>query len=192
MQTLDYERDRLLVRRAARSDADAMRQLVERHQERIYRLVYRLVGHVETAQDLTQETFLRALENVGSLEDGRTLHRWLSQIATNLVRDLWRKRRDVVEFDEEDSSSPAEDGLPDQEVAAWEAGERIQAALMELPHTYREAFLLRHVEEMSYEEISEALDLGISAVKVRVHRARRMLRELLPEYDSSGERADEG
>jgi RNA polymerase sigma-70 factor (ECF subfamily) len=169
-----------------------MRQIVEAHQERIYRLIYRLVGDVETAQDLTQETFLKALENIGTLDEGRALHRWLSQIAANLVRDRWRTRKELIEFDEGNPafSHPGDD--PGEGLEAQEMGERIQQALMELPHTYREVFLLRHVEEMSYEEIGEALDLGISAAKVRVHRARKMLRELLPEYGLLGGDTDAG
>jgi len=192
LQQPDYERDSRLVRRAARASQDAMRQIVEAHQERIYRLIYRLVGDVDTAQDLTQETFLKALENIGSLDEGRALHCWLSRIAANLVRDRWRTRKEVIEFDEDDLALSHRGVSPGEEVEALEMGERIQRAMMELPHTYREIFLLRHVEEMSYEEIAEALDMGISAAKVRVHRARKMLRELLPEYGTFGDERDAG
>lgn len=187
MQAPDYERDGQLVRGAAGGDRTATRQLVERHQDRVYRLIYRMVGDIETAQDLTQETFLKALANLDGLDQGQALHRWLSLVATNLVRDLWRTRKDVVEFDEADLTLASSASRQSRDAEAREAGERIQAALMELPMAYREAFLLRHVEEMSYDEISMALDVGISAVKVRVHRARKMLRDLLPEYAADGE-----
>lgn len=182
MDTLDYDRDRQLVARAARADRGALHQIVERYQGRVYRLVYRMVGDVEVARDLTQETFLRALERMDGLQDGRALHRWLSQVATNLVRDLWRTRKDVVGFDESDPRLTPAFPLPSHQAEARETGERIQAALMRLPLVYRQAFVLRHVEELEYEEISAALEIGIAALKVRVHRACRMLRQLLPEY----------
>lgn len=182
MGALDYEGDHQLVRRAVRADRVAMRQIVERHQERVYRLIYRMVGNVDVAQDLTQETFLKALQKLDGLHQGQALHRWLSQVATNLVRDLWRTRKEHVEFDESTLNLVSPFPHPGRDAESRQTGERIQAALMELPLTYREAFLLRYVEEMSYEEIGETLDLGLSAAKVRVHRARKMLRGLLPEY----------
>ncbi len=195
MGALDYERDHQLVRRAVRADRKAMRQIVERHQDRVYRLIYRMVGDVEVAQDLTQETFLKALQKLDGLHQGQALHRWLSQVATNLVRDLWRtrkERKEHVEFDESTLNVASPFPHPGRDAESRQAGERIQAALMELPLTYREAFLLRYVEEMSYEEMGEALDLGISAAKVRVHRARKMLRDLLPEYAVDGGTGNEG
>lgn len=159
-----------------------MQRIAERHQDRLYRLAYRLAGDVELAQDLVQDTFLKAFENLHRLRDGQALSHWLCQIATNLARDRWRTRKEVVPFDEEDEHLPGSPSDPTREVESRELGERIQQALMELPHPYREAFLLRYVEEMSHEEISGVLGIGLSAVKVRIHRACRMLRQLLPDY----------
>lgn len=177
---LDFEWDRRLVERARDGDADATRQLVERHQARVYRLAYRLMGDAEAAQDLTQDTFLRVLRGLHRIEDGTALTRWLTRTATNLARDLWRRRRDTVEFDDGAFGDDGED--PARQAANAQIGERIQRALMALPYRYREAFVLRHVQEMSHEEMCAQLGIGLSAVKVRIHRACRMLRDLLPEY----------
>jgi RNA polymerase sigma-70 factor (ECF subfamily) len=186
---LDYEQDRVLVQRAARSDRDAMRQIVERHQDRVYRLAYRLVGDAEVAQDISQEVFLRAFENLGCVKQGRALSQWLRQITVHLVRDRWRTRKEEVHFDEESPHLPLSKQDPAREAEAREIGERVQAALISLPHACREVFLLRYVEEMPYEEISETLGISVPAARVTAHRARKMLRGLLREYDEGAEGA---
>ncbi|HJP31205.1 MAG TPA: RNA polymerase sigma factor [Candidatus Latescibacteria bacterium] len=181
LQDTDFTYDKQLVRRAGDGDEEASRELVERHQDRVYRLSYRLTGDVEAARDITQDTFLRLLQNLRRIEDGQALTRWLTRTATNLTRDRWRTRRDTVEFDdsfEEGSRSSSSHLVEDAQL-----GERIQRALMELPHRYREAFVLRHVEDLSHEQMCDQLGIGLSAVKVRIHRACHMLRELLPEYE---------
>lgn len=178
---LDFEWDRRLVERARDGDAEAARQIVERHQARVYRLAYRLVGDAEVAQDLAQDTFLRVLRRLHRIEDGTALTSFLTRTATNLARDHWRRRRDTVEFDEGDHGDV--DGPdPARDAASAQIGERVQRALMAMPHLYREAFVLRHVQELSHEEMCAQLGIGLSAVKVRIHRACRMLRDLLPEY----------
>jgi RNA polymerase sigma-70 factor (ECF subfamily) len=186
VQDRDFSYDQRLVERAREGDDRAARELVERHQERVYRLAYRLCGDADAAQDISQDVFLRLLRNLRRLDDGRALFRWLTRTTTNVVRDRWRTRRETVEFDEglHDDPHGAQGRRPGpgEEAAQAQMGERIQRALTDLPHRYREAFVLRHVEEMSHEEMCDELGLGLSAVKVRIHRACRMLRELLPEY----------
>jgi RNA polymerase sigma-70 factor (ECF subfamily) len=182
LDSADYEQDRVLVQQAVRSDRAAMQQIVARHQDRIYRLAYRLVGDLETARDITQETFLRALQSLAQLHDGRTLGHWLCQIATNLTRDRWKQRQDWVEFDEQDPDGPHSSADPGHDAEVEEMEERLQAALMALSYPCREAFLLRHVEGMSYQAIGAMLSVPAASVRVRAHRARGMLRALLPEY----------
>lgn len=191
MHIPDYEKDRVLVQEASRCDPEAMRQIVERHQDHVYRLAYRLVGDTEVARDVAQDTFLKAFENLGSMNNGRALGQWLRQITVNLVKDRWKTRKKTVCLDEGDPEFPRSRFNPAQDVAVREMGEHIQAALMELPHTYREVFLLKYVEEMCYEEISDLLGISVPAAKVQAHRACKMLRRLLPEYESAEEMRDE-
>lgn len=186
MSTLNFAEDRALVQKAIQSDRLAMQQIVERHQDRVYRLAYRLAGDVEMAQDVAQETFLKAFENLHGMRDGQALSQWLCQIATNLIRDRWRAWKETVQFDEEDSNLPSPAPDPSREVESREIAERIQTALMDLPAIYREAFVLRYVEEMGHEEISSLLGVKLSAVKLRIHRACKMLRKLLPDFGASG------
>ena len=185
MRDIDFSYDRPLVERAREGDDQAARELIERHQDRVFRLAYRLTGETEAAADITQDTFLRLLQHLGRIEDGQALIGWLTRTSTNLARDRWRSRRDTVEFDDTFHDDGAVRSGPGEDAASGQMGERIQRALMELPHRYREAFVLRHVEDLTHEQMCDQLGIGLSAVKVRVHRACRMLRELLPEYDEN-------
>lgn len=174
------------MQKAIQSDRLAMQQIVERHQDRVYRLAYRLAGDAEVAQDVAQETFLKAFENLRHMRDGQALSQWLCQIATNLIRDRWKAWKETIQFDEEDCRLSCATSDPSREVESREIAERVQTALMGLPAIYREAFVLRYVEEMGHEEISSLLGVKLSAVKVRIHRACRMLRKLLPDFGASG------
>lgn len=184
---LNFAEDGRWVEAARRGDLQAAERLVARHQERIYRLAYRLTGDAEVAADIAQETFLRALQSLARIADGRAFMQWLSRTATNLARDRWRARRDWVGLEEEEAGWQTDQPTPQRDVEVAQTGERIQTALMELPHRYREAFVLRHVEQMSHEQMCEELGVSLSAVKVRIHRACHMLRDLLPEYDEGNE-----
>jgi RNA polymerase sigma-70 factor (ECF subfamily) len=183
MHIPDYEKDGVLVQEASRHDPKAMRQIVERHQDHVYRLAYRLVGDADVARDVVQDTFLKAFENLGDMNNGRALGQWLRQIAVNLVRDRWKTRKKTICLDEQDPELPPSRLNPVHDLEIREMGTHIQAALMELPPTYREVFLLKYVEEISYEEISDLLGVSVPAAKVQAHRACRMLRRLLPEYE---------
>ena len=182
MHAPDFEQDQRLVQRATKSDPDAMRQIVEQHQDHIYRLVYRMVGETEVAQDVVQDTFLKAFQNLDAVQNGRALSQWLRQIAVNLVRDRWKTRKETRPFEEEQFEAPRSKSSPLSQTMARETETRIQAALMKLPDDYREAFVLKHIEELDYQTISTTLNTSVSAAKVRVHRACKMLRDLLPEY----------
>jgi RNA polymerase sigma-70 factor (ECF subfamily) len=97
--------------------------------------------------------------------------------------DRWKTRKKTICLDEQDPELPPSRLNPVHDLEIREMGTHIQAALMELPPTYREVFLLKYVEEISYEEISDLLGVSVPAAKVQAHRACRMLRRLLPEYE---------
>lgn len=182
---LDFEIDRTLVLRAVSHDQQAMRQIVERHQDYVYRLAYRLLGDVDMAQDITQDTFLKALGNLKRLQNGRALRHWLAQIATHLIQDYWKTQKTEVPFDEAEIAITHLDSDTEKHVESRDLREHIQSALMTLPLIYREAFVLKYVDEMNYQEMAETLEVGIDALKVRVHRACRMLRKQLSKFQNN-------
>lgn len=182
MHTPNFEADILLVKQARESDPDAMREIVERHQDHIYRLAYRLIGDIDKAQDVVQDTFLKAFQNLDAVQNGRALNQWLRQIATNLIRDRWKTQKDTCMFDETHPDARQSTTTPLHNTQERETEAHIQSALMTLSPDYREAFVLKHVEELDYKTLSTTLNITVSAAKVRVHRACQMLREQLSQY----------
>ncbi len=183
------ENDLVVVGRAREGDHDAFRLLVERHGRSIFRLTYRMTGSEQDAEDLVQETFLRAYRNLDSFQERANFGTWVYRIAVNCSLDWLRKRRPNEELDEnvepdQEGSEPVKsipNANPDRMILQMEIRQRVKTALEELSSLERAAFVLRHFEGMSIDEISEALSLRSSAAKHSIFRAvRKMRRALAP------------
>lgn len=162
--------------RAARGDRKARETLVRTYQDRVYRFLLRLSGNHDLALDLTQETFLRAFKALGRFE-GDNPGPWLFKIANHLFLDVVRsKKPDSLEAAMESGFEPGgeDEGLE----AALVAGD-LAAALARLPVSWRQAVVLRHVEDLPYEEIAEILGVPLGTVKTWLYRGRDRLRILL-------------
>jgi RNA polymerase sigma-70 factor (ECF subfamily) len=181
--------DVVVVARAREGDSDAFRLLVDRNSRSIFRLAYRMAGNEQDAEDLVQETFLRAYRNLDSFQERANFGTWLYRIAVNCSLDWLRKRRpheelnENIEPDYEGSesvkNSPRTD--PDRMILQLEVRERVKAALGELSPVEKAAFVLRHFDGMSIEEISGTLGLRSNAAKHSIFRAvRKMRRALAP------------
>jgi RNA polymerase sigma-70 factor (ECF subfamily) len=176
-----------LIRRCLAGDEKAYRELVELYQPRIYSLALRMVRRAEDAQDVTQETFIRMFRALDRYDIGRPFGAWLFSIASRLAIDHLRRRKlqpvplTQRDRDDEEYTLDVQDRGPGpEEVAArGEEEARTRALIDTLPPHYRIVVLLRHQEELSYEEISAALHLPLGTVKARIHRARALLRERL-------------
>ena len=171
-----------VLARAQQGDSEAFRELVERHSRSVFRLAYRMTGNEQDAEDVVQESFLRAYRQLGRFESRANFGTWLYRIVSNCSVDLMRAkqaRHDQVRGDSLDDAIelPAGDGPgPDRMAQSAEIERRVQAALGELSPLERAAFTLRHYEGRSIEEISAALNLGTSAAKHSVFRAVKKLR----------------
>lgn len=190
--------DAELVRQAKAGDLSAFEELVNRYERRIWTLAKRMVRHQEDAEDVTQETFLTALEHLDELRDEERFGAWLVQIATrHAIRVLeQRNRLPTQSLDEltEETDGDEEGTIPHPEfIADWrenpeellmraETRQLIEQALNELPEKYRLVFLLRDVEGLSVKETAEVLGISEANVKVRLLRARLQLREKLTRY----------
>jgi len=190
--------DAELVRQAKAGDLSAFEELVNRYERRIWTLAKRMVRHQEDAEDVTQETFLTALEHLDELRDEERFGAWLVQIATrHAIRVLERHNRlPTQSLDEltEEADGDEEGTIPHPEfIADWrenpeellmraETRQLIEQALNELPEKYRLVFLLRDVEGLSVKEMAEVLGISEANVKVRLLRARLQLREKLTRY----------
>ena len=178
--------DALAIARARRGDADAFRELVDRHSRAVFRVAYRITGATEDAEDVVQETFLRAYRQLDRFEARANFGTWLHRIAANCAVDLIRARpkRETAADDETlERLGEAGDasGSPERSVLGAQIRERITASLGRLTEMERAAFALRHFEGLSIEEISATLGLRASATKHSIFRAvKKMRQELRP------------
>jgi len=184
--------DAAVVAQAVAGDREAFRGLVERHSPSIFRLAFRMTGNEHDAEEVVQETFLRAYRNLGRFESRANFGTWLYRIAINCSHDLRRSRlrheenREHPEHreGEEEATSPMEtmpsaDPAPDRLVFSSEVKVRVTAAMESLGRLERAAFVLRHFEGYSIEEIGETLGLKESATKNSIFRAVQKLRRAL-------------
>ena len=182
----------VLVRAAKAGDIGAFEQLVKMYDRNIFRIAQHITQNREDAEDVVQDAFLKAYENLGKFQEQSKFYTWLVRIAVNEALMRLRRRRPerMVSLDEEVKTE--EDSMP-REVADWspnpeqlysqaELREILSRTVQGLPPSFRTVFVLRDVENLSTEETAEALDLSVPAVKSRLLRARLQLRERLNKY----------
>lgn len=180
--------DELLIRRAQRGDADAFEQLLLEHQKNVYNLCYRMAGNPDDAMDLSQETFLRAWRCLDQYQFASAFSTWLYRLCSNICIDFLRRRRrqqtvpltfEDADGEEQTYAVPVAQPLPEEQVELKLTREILQAAMAQLLPEHRAVLQLRVVNEMSYEQIADVLDIQIGTVKSRLSRARNQLKKIL-------------
>ena len=167
-----------------KGDERAWHQLIENYQDRMLTYLFRLEGNYEDALDLTQEVFFRAWKGIGTFKDGEPFLPWLYQIARNTQIEKHR-RKSHPQFSMEEAAEEVGFEVtshllsPVVQAESAQNAERVQEALLTLPEDYREAVVLRFVEEMSYEEIATIQGVAVGTAKSRVFRAKEMLAQAL-------------
>jgi RNA polymerase sigma-70 factor (ECF subfamily) len=185
------EEEQTLIARCVAGDSDAYRPLVQRYQRLAFSVALRMLGRRADAEDVVQQAFV---DGYGALDrfhgDGRpnAFSIWLVRIVVNRSKDVLKsKKRAEQPLDQEVAASEAAfaHDPPDQEVSLSRQQQmrRLEAALLRVPPKYREILILKDVEELPYEEIRAILRLPITTLKIRVVRARAMMRKLLEERD---------
>lgn len=164
-----------LVRRSLSGEQSAMTELVDRFRGQVFGLCYRMLGHRQDAEDVTQESFVRALRSLAQWDSRRDFRPWLLAIAANRCRSMLAARRKVPKPSYEVESLPDERSLREER----HIGEEVALAIGRLREEYRQAFVLYHEQQMNYAEIAEVLDCPVGTVKTWVHRARRELADHL-------------
>ena len=175
-----------ITARARRGDDDAFRLIFERYSRPIISFIYDMVGRRDLAEELTQETFVRAYKNLGGLQDDAKLSTWLFGIAKNVARESLRTRhRDDqrVEIDADGVMELRDDKLPpDRELLDKELNGVIREALAALDDDKRMVFTLKIFQQRSYEEISAITGSSIPKLKTDLHRARAEMRRRIQPY----------
>ena len=174
--------DLAVVTKARLGDADAFRVLVERHSRPLFRLAYRMTGNQHDAEDVVQESFLRAWRQLGKFDERASFGTWLYRIATNCSLDaICSRKRRPVDSGMEDPvlALPSGDPTPERMAVSGEVRDRVAEAMEELSASERTAFVLRHFEGMRIEDVSRVLGCQPGAAKHSVFRAVQKLRRAL-------------
>jgi len=182
----------ILVGQSRDGDTRAFGELVRRYEGKIFRLAQHVTQNREDAEDVLQETFLKAYEHLDQFKGDSKFYTWIVRIAVNQALMKLRRRKTDKSVSLDESIDTGEDTIT-REIAAWdedpeqrfsreELGEILDSAIQSLAPPYRSVFLLRDVDDLSTEETAEALGLSVPAVKSRLLRARLQLREKLTRF----------
>jgi RNA polymerase sigma-70 factor (ECF subfamily) len=176
-------KDADLVRQTLCGTTTAYNALVQRYQRQVYNLAYRMLGNAEDAGDLVQDTFLRAYGALASFRQDASFLTWLYKIASNLCIDQLRSRKakgalslDVELEEGREPAADARESSPEDRAVRGAVQDVVQRAIMNLPERYRIVVVMRHLQDMSVEEIARVLDMPTGTVKTHLFRAREMLR----------------
>lgn len=186
------EDDRELVAQALKGDERAFRSLLSRYERAVYNICLKMVRDREEARDLAQEAFTKVFSMLDRYNPSYAFSNWLFKITSNLCIDSMRKRRvSTLPMDQPVQSSEGEferqyasptDG-PDKTLLKKERMAMLARVIDSLPDHYRIMIVLRHQQDLSYDEIAEVLDVPLGTVKARIHRAREMLKNRLVEEE---------
>ncbi|TRZ36326.1 RNA polymerase sigma factor SigW [Niallia circulans] len=176
------------IKQVIKGDQNAFGDIIDIYKDKVFQICYRMLGNRHEAEDISQEAFLRAYVNINRFNMDLKFSTWLYRIATNLCIDRIRKKKPDYYLDAE---VPGTDGLnmysqissdtrlPEEDVESLELQALIQREISKLPEKYRSVIVLKYIEELSLNEISEILELPLGTVKTRIHRGREALRKQL-------------
>ncbi len=173
-----------LLARSLRRDPDAFGQLVERYASSIVSLAYRMVGERADAEDVAQETFLAAFKALPTFRADARFSTWLYRIAMNKCKDWLRTHRAGQGAAESEAEAAwaelaVDQATPERTLTQRQIADHLERAIQKLPPLYREAFVLKHVEGLDYEEMEQIIGVNRDALKMRVYKARTQLCRML-------------
>ena len=169
-----------ILKRCRSGDLDAFGELVERYEDRVRRTAFLLVGNRDDAQDVAQETFVRAFKSLSSFRHECAFSTWLHRITLNAARNWLRENRrraqmSDLEWEAEMAPAKLDEATPEHQVLRREGARRLQAALQTLPDRYREALVLKVYHDLPYSDIAEILQVPVGTVRSRLAKARELV-----------------
>jgi RNA polymerase sigma-70 factor (ECF subfamily) len=183
---LNIQADVALIAACQQGDTRAIREIFDMYKDRVYALCRHMAGNAEDAEDLAQEVFVSAFQHLNSFRAESAFGTWLYRIVTNHCLNRLRKRRPEMQsfdaMDEIDIAPSAPGPSPEDMVVRKELNHRMELAVAALPENLRAVFVLGTLEGMRYKEISEICECSEEAVKMRIHRARKQVRDKLKNY----------
>ncbi|MCK4716860.1 MAG: sigma-70 family RNA polymerase sigma factor [Candidatus Marinimicrobia bacterium] len=180
--------DEELIRRFQAGDEAAFEEIVHRYKNRLMNFAYRFVLDREESEDIVQDTFLKVYQNRYAYKEIAKFSTWIYTITANLAKTILRKRRNRKLFyfsrlglEDKDMDFPSKNQEPQKKIEGKFNEQTIQRAILKLPEHFRTAIILRDIQELSYEEISNIINAPLGTVKSRINRARLRLQEELIE-----------
>jgi len=171
--------ERELVTRAQNGDRNAFSELVRTHSQGVLNVIYRMCGNMQIAEDAAQETFIQAWLRLSSYRPQSSLRNWLYRIAVNTAIDMLRKEKRILPGAVDDLNLTDLEPGPETMTVSYEQTELVQNAVLTLPDASRAVLVLREFQGLSYQEISESLEIPVGTVMSRLNYARKLLREKL-------------
>lgn len=181
--------DAALIQAVLAGDVDAFAELVQAYHGRLYNAMVRMGGRPDDVEDIVQDTFLQAFRKLDTFRASSSFYTWIYRIAVNASINFHRRTRGTVPF-----SAQAEEGrelaietgeLPTRRLESREEAEWVQEGLLRLSPEHRQILIMREIDDLSYEEISEVLQLLVGTVRSRLHRARLQLKQVLQESEEA-------
>jgi RNA polymerase sigma-70 factor (ECF subfamily) len=168
-----------IIRQCLDGATDAYAILVDRYKAMVYNVAYRMLGDSDMAKDIAQESFIAAYGGLKTFKQDAKFSSWLYTIVLNKCRDHLRLAKENVPIDDLSEVRPGSGSSPEQRAADRQRSDLLQQALDALSPQYREVLVLKHIEQLDYQEIAAITGTSVPALKVRAHRGREMLRKLL-------------
>ena len=189
--TLESE-DRLLVERTKKGDFEAYDQLIRRYQERVYGLTYHMTSNHEDANDLTQETFIKAFRSLDTFKGDSSFYTWIYRIAVNKTLNFFKQRKNKVHMSLNDLDFNAEhnpdlvalisEKTPSRALKLNELQEKLNEAMLKLSEDHRAVVVMHDVQGLSHEEIANVVGCNVGTVRSRLFYARQQLQGFLADY----------
>lgn len=174
-----------LIKRAQAGDQTALVEILRQIEHSVYRSAYYILGNEHDALDAAQEALIRIYRKINTFQEKAKFFTWVQRIVSNVCIDEYRSKKDAVSIEEHELVIPDTQTVEDT-VLLQDMSEDIQRAIGQLPKQYRLVVVLRYLQDFSYQEIAEALDLPLNTVKSYLFRARQHLQEKLLEYQGGG------
>jgi RNA polymerase sigma-70 factor (ECF subfamily) len=176
-----------LIKAAQAGDRDALLTLLREIETHVYRTAFYVLGNEQDAMDAAQEALIRIYTKINSYEEKAQFKTWVQRIVTNLCIDKFRRTKPTVSIEQHDMTFASEKSVEDEVMTGYIAQD-IKEAIDKLPEHHRSVVVLRYLQDFSYSEIAESLDLPLNTVKSYLFRARQQLQTLLREYQKGSVR----
>lgn len=176
-----------LIRRAQNGDQEALIELLRSVENSVYQSAFYILGNEQDALDASQEALIRIYQKINLFQEKAKFSTWVQRIVSNICMDKFRRKRETVSIDELELTIPDKNNV-EEAILLTSLSNDVQHAIAKLPDHYRIIVVLRYLQDMSYQEIADALELPLNTVKSYLFRARQQLQELLHDYEKGGVR----